>query len=47
MAVSWVHVPCITGHLTPRGHNIASANVKTELMEHRGGESLREDIGEL
>src|SRR5438105_15379970 len=33
----------------PRSHNLATANVETgsKLIEHRGGEALREDVGEL
>jgi hypothetical protein len=34
---------------TPCNHNSATADVETgpKLIEHRGGETLREDVGEL
>jgi hypothetical protein len=34
---------------TPRNHNSATADVETgsKLFEHRGGEALHEDVGEL
>jgi hypothetical protein len=34
---------------TPHSHNTATADVETgpKLIKHRGGETLREDVGEL
>jgi hypothetical protein len=33
----------------PRSHNLATVDVETglKLIKHRGGETLREDVGEL
>jgi hypothetical protein len=48
--------PCVSLNLiqhntsnTPRSHNSATVNVETgsKLIEHRGGETLCEDVGEL
>jgi hypothetical protein len=34
---------------TPHRHNLVTADVETgpKLIKHRGGETLREDVGEL
>jgi hypothetical protein len=38
-----------TFNTSPRSHNSTTADVETgsKLIEHRGGEAIREDIGEL